>query len=302
MVNFRFHLVSLTAVFLALGLGLVIGSTVVDRVTVETIERQLDQVRDRADQVNLENEELNASLDRSRQFGDQAARRLVEGRLREVPVVVITVADGPDERTLELERALASAGAAYAGRLTLTERWKLESDDDVATLAEVAGVSSTRAEAVRGAAMEAFAATMRSGVPGELIPALVERGFLRYEGPGSPAELPPAGVRVLAVSEEDVAVPNELGLLPLIDALADAQVGVVAAAPLHGEGATVSGFISALRTGDLAGRLSTVDNLGVEGEAAAILALQDLGAGRFGHYGLGDGVDAVLPAAAARPE
>ena len=301
MVNFRFHLVSLTGVFLALGLGLVIGSTVVDRVTVETIERQLDQVRDRADQVNLENEELRATLDRSRQFSDQAARRIVEGRLREVPVLVVTAADGPDERTLELERALASSGATFAGRLTLTERWKLENEDDVTALAEAAGVTSTRPDPVRRAAMAALAATIGGGAPGELIPALVELGFLRYEGPGSPAELPPPGVRILAVSEDDVAVPNETGLFPLITALVDAQVGVVAAAPLEGEEATVSTFITVLRTGERANRLSTVDNLGVEGEAASILALQDLGDGRFGHYGLGDGVDAVLPAA-VRPE
>ena len=301
MVNFRFHLVSLTAVFLALGLGLVIGSTVVDRVTVETIERQLDQVRDRADQVNLENEELQATLERSRQFGDQAARRLVEGRLRDVPVVVVTAAEGPDDRTLELERALASAGATFAGRLTLTERWKLENPDDVTVLAEAAGVTSTRPDPVRRAAMAALAATLRGGTPGALLPALVEGGFLRYEGPGSPAELPPPGLRVLAVSEDDVAVPNESGLFPLVTALVDAQVGVVAAAPLQGEEAKVSTFITVLRTGDLANRLSTVDNLGVEGEAAAILALQDVGSGRFGHYGLGEGVDAVLPAA-ARPE
>ena len=301
MVNFRFHLVSLTAVFLALGLGLVIGSTVVDRVTVETIERQLDQVRDRADQVNLENEELQGRLERSRQFGDQAARRLVEGRLRDIPVLVVTAAEGPDERTLELERALASAGATFAGRLTLTERWKLENGDDVTALAEAAGVTSTRPEAVRRAAMAALAAALRDGTPGEFLPALVERGFLRYEGPGSPAELPPPGLRILAVSEDDVAVPNEAGMFPFMTALVDAQVGVVAAAPLQGEEAKVSTFITVLRTGELANRLSTVDNLGVEGEAAAVLALQDLGGGRFGHYGLGEGVDAVLPAA-ARPE
>ena len=295
MVNFRFHLVSLTAVFLALGLGLVIGSTVVDRVTVETIEGQLDQVRDRADRVNAENEELVADLDRARQFGDQAGRRLVEGRLRDVPVLVIAVEGGPEDRTVELERALASAGASFAGRVTMTERWSLESEEDVEGLALAVGVSSTRAENVRRAAVEALAGAVRAGVPGELIPALVERGFLRYEGPSSPAEIPPAGVRVLAVSEDDVAAANEVALLPLISSLADAQVGVVAAAPLEGEEAVVSTFIASLRRGELANRVSTVDNLGIEGEAAAILALQDLGADRLGHYGLGEGVDGVLP-------
>ena len=298
MVNFRFHLVSLTGVFLALALGLVIGSTVVDRVTVETIERQLDQVRDRADRVNLENEDLLARLEREQQFSDQAARRLVEGRLREVPVLVLTVAGGPEEGTVELERALASSGAAFVGRLTLTERWKLENDDDLAALADMAGVDSVRPDTVRRAAMETFAQSIRSGTPGELIPSMVERGFLRYEGPSSPGELPPAGVRVLAVSEDDVAVSNEVALLPLIGALSDAQVGVVATAPLQGENAAVSTFIEGLRTGELANRVSTVDNLGIEGEAAAVLALQDLAAGRLGHYGLGEGVDSVLPPSA----
>lgn len=298
MVNFRFHLVSLTAVFLALGLGLVIGSTVVDRVTVETIERQLDQVRDRADRVNGENEQLNASLDRTRQFGDQAARRLVEGRLRDVPVLVLTVAEGPEERTVELERALASAGAVFGGRLTLTERWRLENGDDVTALAEIAGVTAVRPETVRQAAMDVLASAVREGKPGQAIPGLAAGGFLRYEGPASPAEIPLPGTRVLAVTDDDVAAPNDEVLLPLLDALADAEIGVVATAPLEGDEAAVSVFIAAIRSGELTNRVSTVDNLGVEGEAAAVLALQDLGSGRLGHYGLGEGVDAVLPAAA----
>ena len=33
MINFRFHLVSLIAVFLALALGVVMGATVIDRAT-----------------------------------------------------------------------------------------------------------------------------------------------------------------------------------------------------------------------------------------------------------------------------
>jgi len=39
MINFRFHLVSLIAVFLALGLGILVGSTVVDQVIVDRLDR-----------------------------------------------------------------------------------------------------------------------------------------------------------------------------------------------------------------------------------------------------------------------
>ena len=44
MINFRFHLVSLTAVFLALGIGIAVGATVVDRATVDFLETRLKGV------------------------------------------------------------------------------------------------------------------------------------------------------------------------------------------------------------------------------------------------------------------
>ena len=45
MINFRFHIASLVAVFLALALGVVMGSTVVDRAIVESLRTQIDDVR-----------------------------------------------------------------------------------------------------------------------------------------------------------------------------------------------------------------------------------------------------------------
>ena len=40
MLNFRFHVVSLVAVFLALAIGIIMGSTVIDRALVDTLEEQ----------------------------------------------------------------------------------------------------------------------------------------------------------------------------------------------------------------------------------------------------------------------
>ncbi|HYH28079.1 MAG TPA: copper transporter, partial [Actinomycetota bacterium] len=44
MISFRFHLVSLVAVFLALGLGILAGTTVLDRQIVSQLERQTDRL------------------------------------------------------------------------------------------------------------------------------------------------------------------------------------------------------------------------------------------------------------------
>src|ERR671918_510521 len=42
MINFRFHIVSLTAVLLALGIGLVLGTTFLDDATVDELKDQLE--------------------------------------------------------------------------------------------------------------------------------------------------------------------------------------------------------------------------------------------------------------------
>ena len=45
MISFRFHVVSITAVFLAIAIGVVVGSTYVDRAIVDTL-RNRGMVRD----------------------------------------------------------------------------------------------------------------------------------------------------------------------------------------------------------------------------------------------------------------
>ena len=45
MINFRFHLVSLIAVFLALGLGILVGSTVIDQGIVNRLDSEINNVR-----------------------------------------------------------------------------------------------------------------------------------------------------------------------------------------------------------------------------------------------------------------
>ena len=52
MINFRFHLVSLIAVFLALGLGILVGSTVVDQVIVDRLDREIRSVSHESNQLN----------------------------------------------------------------------------------------------------------------------------------------------------------------------------------------------------------------------------------------------------------
>ena len=58
MINFRFHLVSLIAIFLALALGVVIGAGVIDRGVVDTLNTRLDTVESNSERIKGENSEL----------------------------------------------------------------------------------------------------------------------------------------------------------------------------------------------------------------------------------------------------
>ncbi|MFN8028596.1 MAG: copper transporter, partial [Acidimicrobiia bacterium] len=56
MINFRFHVVSLIAIFLALALGVVIGAGVIDRGVVNTLNDRLDSVEAKSDRIKTEND------------------------------------------------------------------------------------------------------------------------------------------------------------------------------------------------------------------------------------------------------
>ena len=49
MISFRFHVVSITAVFLAIAIGVVVGSTYVDGLTVDRLENRIETVEGRVD-------------------------------------------------------------------------------------------------------------------------------------------------------------------------------------------------------------------------------------------------------------
>jgi hypothetical protein len=63
-INFRFHLISLIAVFLALAVGVVMGYGVLGQPTVDTLQSRIDHVEARANRIKSENNELKDEIRR----------------------------------------------------------------------------------------------------------------------------------------------------------------------------------------------------------------------------------------------
>ena len=310
MVNFRFHLVSLTAVFLALAAGITIGAGVVDRATVDQIERRLTDVDARRQATNEENDRLRAELGRWTQFGDELGNRPVQGRLNGVPVLAVATT-GIDGGVLDaLRSSILAAGATLDGTVVFTAKWSLDNDDDAQQLAGVLDVApTTKPEDLRAAGVAAVVAAWSTGDGGVLAAALVDRGFLEFRpGPADPlplAELPRPGSTFVVVSGDaaDVA-PADLAH-PLVAELSEQDLPILAVQPQRppadppedGEDEPAPEFVVGLRSDSaVAGRISTVDNVDdYRGRTAAVLALVELQSGRRGHYGFGPDTRRIPP-------
>lgn len=301
MINFRFHLVSLTGIFLALGIGIAVGATVVDRATVDALQSRLDGVERRVDATDRENERLLGELQGWAAFANQGGDAAVAGRLEGVPVMVLGVRGIDAKPVDELRQDLGVAGAQLAGTAWFTSKFKLEKPEDVAQLAQIVGVTPRGAMSVRRNGLAQIAADLAADETSGVLLALRDAGFIDFEAPtGGPVDLatiPVAGSRFVVVAGPGGEVPDSDLAIPFAGQLARAARARVLAVQSGGVRETETGFVGPLRADEsLAGLLSTVDNLeDYKGRFAAVYALRDLGNAKVGHFGVGPGASGLVP-------
>jgi hypothetical protein len=317
MINFRFHLVSLIAVFLALATGIVIGSAVVQQAIVEGLRDQVNDVEARSEEIKRENDRLQSELGRRVDELDAMAPFAVDGRLTGVPVAVVAVRGADSDAVDEVTERLREARARAPVQIWLDDTWALEDRDDEARLQEILASPATGAT-LRLRALGALAARLATtalpampqpgeepDAPPDLLRMLADAGFVTLDvGGGFDADdvtaWPGPGGRAVVVTGPDVSGLAEGFEAELARALESAGLGVVVAeAWREQDGGPARGErIGPVRDDDqLDRRVSTVDSLDLpSGSIAVVLALQDLGRGIVGHYGYGDGAARPVPA------
>ena len=235
MVNFRYHLVSLTAVFLALAAGITIGAGVVGRPTVDRIESQLRQVEARRNATNATNDRLQADLGRWDAFGEATTDEVIEGRLAGVRLMIVGVS-GAERRVLdEFRSTLARAGATVDATAWVTARWNLVQPDDVQDLTSLAPVVlPARPEEVRAAAVARLAQAWNGGDTPAFTASLRTEGFLEFDEPApEPGVVPAAGSIFVVFSGDGADVPSEHVAHPLVERLSALGLRVLAVQPVR---------------------------------------------------------------------
>jgi hypothetical protein len=302
-VDFRYHLVSIIAVFLALALGIVVGTTALNGAILEDLQRNVRVLT--SDKRDLEGtvNDLRGQEASDQQLLDLAARSIVDEQLQGQRVVVLSApgSDGPGRE--ELLPLLEEAGATVVGTVEL--RSELFDPDRAAELDALvtrnrpSGLPVEGAQPVDRVASElALALVRRTGaeeVPtataSAVLDAFQEADLLDTEGaPATGASLALLLVGSPVQGEDEAeATYRTSALLSLARALDDRGAGAVVAGPLAA--AEDDGVLQALRADNgLSDEVSSVD--GVEqprGRLAAVLALREQLRGDSGRYGTGPG-------------
>lgn len=146
MVNLRYHIVSIVAVFLALAIGLALGSTFVDSVLVSNLESQVDQleadtdaaIAERTAAVEARDDALaniDAALAQRGEVEDLVRPYLPQGRLSGTTVVIVAPEGTDTAAVTQIRTRLSATDARIGGVLWLSDNLRL---DDAGTRQQIA--------------------------------------------------------------------------------------------------------------------------------------------------------------------
>ncbi len=318
MIDFRYHLVSLIAVFLAIALGLVIGATQLSGPVLDNLRGQVTSLQEDKRELEDTTQGLQTRVDGDQAFQSAVAPTLVEGSLTGRSVLFVLASEDVTTDTVEEVTALVTAaGGTVNGQLTL-----LPAYSDPATESALQSFVTTPAGRPAGVELPETDDT------GQLVGALLAEVLMVPTTPGAAVPDGAAVSTVLAglqaldalsrdsdsVTPADFAVVLTTGALEGEDAAdrTDTVLDLVRALDAAGSGAVVAGDADSDADGGLVGAVradpetsaavSSVDNVtGPAGQASTVLALAAEREGTSGAYGTGEDAQPVPPLPATTP-
>jgi hypothetical protein len=299
MVNFRFHVVSIIAIFLAIAIGTVMGATFVGRGVIDRLQNRIDHVERTSSDVQAENDRLETAANQNSKYIDQTSTYAVGRSLPGVRVDLVAergVDGGAIDEQADLLRA---AGATVPGVVWLEESWKLDTPDEVSAMRTATGLTNRAPAPLREGAAGLLGRRLGVAPPlvatDDLLAALADAKFVTLTGAsGSPTPTPAdfGGdlVRTLVLGGPESSVPTDT--MPALAAgMVDASAVVAVAQVFSATTGTPdrNTWIDAIANDDaLRNSISTVDDADLtQGRVADVLVLAELATGRHGNYGLG---------------
>jgi Copper transport outer membrane protein, MctB len=323
-IDFRYHLVSIVAVFLALAIGIVLGSTELQGNTIDVLRTSQNSLKNQLDQSNTDRGVAQQQAQTYQEFVAKSESRLLANDLTGDRIVLVTEPGAPSSVITGVKQAAGLAGATVTGEVAVQPKFNNLSGATQSSLSQInSDLASTDGTVLATPANEQTiyqqqaaqligTAILASTTAGEttglstadattLLGAYSQAGYITI----TPGVTNRATLAVIVTPDTAPADGQNDPATQVLLAVAQEFAGASAATVVVGStaGSSPAGSaISVLRASSVANLVSTVDNADVIiGWVSTIWALQEqLGGGKPNSYGI-SGASAVSPVPSTVP-
>jgi hypothetical protein len=337
-IDFRYHLVSIVAVFLALAVGIVLGSTELRGAAFSALDRTSNALSTKLEAADNQNSALQQQVQGDHQFAQAAEPVLLKHLLDSKRVVIVTTPGAPSSVVNGIKTGLSDAGATVSGQVALSSKFADTSASNLSLLDQLtqqatpSGMTLTNGSPQQQAAQVLAAALVtKSGSSGSgnsksgsnnsgngngngngnssissqdaqtIVSSFSAGQFISVSGhPTSGATL--AVIVTPATAPQDGnSDPVNQAVVALAQEFGQASQATVVTGASAGSG--TGSAISAVRSSGAANNASTVDNAdSVVGQIVAVQALeQQMNGHKPGSFGTQSNANSAGPSPAPTP-
>ncbi|HEV8558243.1 MAG TPA: copper transporter [Actinophytocola sp.] len=308
MISMRYHLISIAAVFLALAMGVVLGSTTLSRTLLSGLSSDNGDLVRQVSELEAQRNGQAARLRDADGFAATVGPLAVRGLLDRRTVVLITTADAAPADRDAVRTLVTASGATVTGELQLTDAFadpaRAEALKDIATRLLPAGVQlptvtdpGTLAGGLLGPLLLISKADNRPQASAEetaaALAGLTDGGFVRAAEGLKPAQL--AVVLTGGAIRGDAVGDRAATIARFATQVDRSGAGTVLAGGAGSADGT--GPLGVVRADTAATQiLSTVDNVDTPaGRVVTLLALREQLDEKSGRYGTAGNAQAAAP-------
>jgi hypothetical protein len=304
LISFRYHVVSIVAVFLALALGVVVGTTALNGPITTNLRQQVDSLKKDRSSLASQNKTLTNAANNSDDFAATFGAQIVAGTLKNKKILVLEMPNASSSIKSGVIKELGAAGATVTAQIQVTSDFtNPQRADDIRSLTSGPNavhpigltLPSTDDPGSLGGALLGY--VLLSGQAQQTDLASVLEAFSKLQMIKVETNNPSAADLAVVISSGPVAV-GDLGgktQLSMLTAIQSAGGSTILAG--DNGSSTAGGLIAQVRGSDvLKSSLSTVDDADTAmGQVSTVLALAEAQTGQTGAFGNGAGAQAAFP-------
>ena len=326
MIDFRYHLVSIVAVFLALAIGIVLGSTELQGPAYNLLDKTTSKLQSELGQVSSQRDTAQQQATEGEMYAQAVEPTVLHDLLTGQRLLIVTEPGAQSSVVSGISSAALAAGASITGQINLATKFfdtrgtaQDSLNQTTLDVAQAAGLQLDSSATYQQQAVQVIASEILVKTPASststgkaagdqgteastMLQAYAASQFLSTTGqPASSATL------VVVVTPQNPPADGSTDqldqvLIPLVTELAAKSSATVVVGSSAGSGA--GSPIAVLRSNNVSSQVSTVDNADLVAGQTVAMQARAVGraGGKAGSYGFtANGASAIAPSPAPTP-